>query len=1247
MATADELLAGAMTEVEQVLIINWETRTIDIPKTITNIGVESDDDVKYLKFRAPRYYHGTDLSEFTVRINYLNANKEGDVYSPVDVTVADDAIEFTWVVGRFATMYQGDVKFNVCMILTGADDVIDQEVNTTPSVLPVLEGLETAEAVVEEDRDAMTAVVLEALERAQGTDLKGEPGYTPVKGVDYYTEAEREEFVERVVQDTQGVFANALKGNASGTVIRVDDVSPVEHTVKARVRGKNRACISKIVRTTSSDAEVNGSVLSIRRTNTNETWSNVYIEIGDYSEFIGKKLTVSLNGHNTYSWTLNLVGLDDSNKLIDGIVGVGVTNAKASLIATVPYMIGATKLALRFVSGNNHIATDDIYTFDNIQVEEGSVATTYEPYIDPTSVTVTACGKNLIDVKDVSLTDYTGYYHEISTGFEPVVGGQYVLSLDFVCDVYPTSVAVGCGVNNFESELTPFCAKDFDAGGHLEVPFVWNITEENIQKGETKLAIRVPRYNKSTTFSATVRNFQLEVGDTATEYEPYVGADYTPSADGTVDIVSVSPTMTLMTDTPGVTIEAEYSKDLNKSSAGSPVMIVEVTERWVGDEKQKFASHTPAQIYEHVMNGGTVILNGRGDIHCTLTQINSDGNYAAFLCHTDFYEDEIYNIYEDGSVEYTVVQPEDSSNKVENIDECHNPEYQYPTVQAVKDYVDEHGGGGSCITGGGAPTTATEGAVGCLYMDTGTGDMYKCTAVENGVYTWVQVDVGTVKTVNGTPPDKNGNVTVAVEDGAITYDKLSEDVKTMIADSSDQTASASAVDEDKLRLFARCFNGSGETESFVFFADPHLLQDNTLTAMQSNMQTYLGFMKNYYEATPTSFVLCAGDWIGNGDTKEQACFKLGLLDSFMRKNFHPYYPVLGNHDLNYQGVDDTGVIGTGTLTNETIRNLMFRENGNTYYSFNGQNTTFYVFESGSDWRPAMNDFRWEQIAWFANKLLEDNAAHSAIAIHIFSENTYVAATFASNVLSVAQAYNNRTTLTLNDVDYDFTSATGRVEFLLAGHTHGDNVLMVNGIQVITTTHMRDGSIPTFDLCLADYTNRKLYLERVGTGSSRRIVYLDEDRVDIETDTETETESEIYLARGFNEMGRYLYPTSYRSVYVALNDVSGSTAYLQRDGYAYDNVDWNNYYLIAIPSGKTQVTVTCPSTVKWGVHSGTAAAFQQAGGSLPHDSGWQPTGGGTYTFPDGAEAFSIVFNDNANNDMTAESYDTSEFSLTFN
>ena len=41
-----------------------------------------------------------------------------------------------------------------------------------------------------------------------------------------------------------------------------------------------------------------------------------------------------------------------------------------------------------------------------------------------------------------------------------------------------------------------------------------------------------------------------------------------------------------------------------------------------------------------------------------------------------------------------------------------------------------------CIKGEGAPTTSTEGAVGCFYIDTLVGTLYKCTAASSGNYTW-------------------------------------------------------------------------------------------------------------------------------------------------------------------------------------------------------------------------------------------------------------------------------------------------------------------------------------------------------------------------------------------------------------------------------------------------------------------------------------------------------------------------------
>lgn len=68
------------------------------------------------------------------------------------------------------------------------------------------------------------------------------------------------------------------------------------------------------------------------------------------------------------------------------------------------------------------------------------------------------------------------------------------------------------------------------------------------------------------TFNNTVFYPQIEIGEAITDYEPYIKPiQYTPNADGTVDgVVSISPSMTLQTDTDGVTVEAEYNKDTNK-----------------------------------------------------------------------------------------------------------------------------------------------------------------------------------------------------------------------------------------------------------------------------------------------------------------------------------------------------------------------------------------------------------------------------------------------------------------------------------------------------------------------------------------------------------------------------------------------------------------------------------------------------------------------------------------------------------
>lgn len=138
------------------IVINDDLRTMQIPDSITLLGVESDDDVNKIPFQMPKEYCGFDLSEFSARINYMNANGDGDVYVVEDLAVDGDdpaLMNFTWLVGRNACEYKGDTRFIVCLKKFDGNGDVVQEFNTTVYSLPVLEGLETTEAVVQQNAD--------------------------------------------------------------------------------------------------------------------------------------------------------------------------------------------------------------------------------------------------------------------------------------------------------------------------------------------------------------------------------------------------------------------------------------------------------------------------------------------------------------------------------------------------------------------------------------------------------------------------------------------------------------------------------------------------------------------------------------------------------------------------------------------------------------------------------------------------------------------------------------------------------------------------------------------------------------------------------------------------------------------------------------------------------------------------------------------------------------------------------------
>ena len=89
--------------------------------------------------------------------------------------------------------------------------------------------------------------------------------------------------------------------------------------------------------------------------------------------------------------------------------------------------------------------------------------------------------------------------------------------------------------------------------------FTWNSKYQNAR-------IYIQVNGVGMTFDGLVICPQIEVGTTVTEYEPHtVPVTYPATEDGTCEVTSIAPTMTLTTDTNGAVMDCEYNRDINKA----------------------------------------------------------------------------------------------------------------------------------------------------------------------------------------------------------------------------------------------------------------------------------------------------------------------------------------------------------------------------------------------------------------------------------------------------------------------------------------------------------------------------------------------------------------------------------------------------------------------------------------------------------------------------------------------------------
>lgn len=297
----------------------------------------------------------------------------------------------------------------------------------------------------------------------------------------------------------------------------------------------------------------------------------------------------------------------------------------------------------------------------------------------------------------------------------------------------------------------------------------------------------------------------------------------------------------------------------------------------------------------------------------------------------------------------------------------------------------------------------------------------------------------------------------------------------------------SSIELPEVQEFYRIKNSiEGEMTSFLFFTDPHLNENNSI------FEQYLLAIKDRFNRVPLEFCICGGDWLDNNDTNKQAYDKLSYINDYTNRLFgDQYYYILGNHDTNYQGrLTEDSEKFTGLLDHNTIVDLMFSKQGNSYYTIDSKCAKIFVLDTGIDWDNIMDDFRWEQIYWFAKELQGNDNQNVIVAMHIYTNDLETPTIFSGSIMRVIEAYNNKTEISLNGYQYDFKDSIGNVACVLCGHCHKDFVIEASSIPIIGVTHLKDGNIPSFDFCVFDWKQNILNLIRVGTGVNRCVKLLE-------------------------------------------------------------------------------------------------------------------------------------------------------------
>ncbi len=380
------------------------------------------------------------------------------------------------------------------------------------------------------------------------------------------------------VYESVSALSNALKGKKTGSVVRIDDVSPVSHNMNVHVQSENLIPFPYTYLTTNNgvgSVTKNGVTFTVNEDRVITVSGNVSTDY-IYSDVILGKVNVQSDTYYTISYEGDL-GAHDKIRVFSStnrlLANVGAADAIKTFKVTYDDAKGDNTVTIRLVRiSYEETATDCTF---RPKLELGSTATPYVDYVDVSGAVLKSQGKNLIPSGKGDSTTKTsnGITFTRKSDGSVVANGTATATATYSLNFSAQKFLLPAGNYTLSGCLKNGSASTYRLDLATEDTTVFSDTGNGrsvLIPPNIKVNIIAIYVSAGTTVSNVVFRPQLELGTVATEYEPYKsGSSHYVESDGSIagGVDNVSPTTTLTCDEANTVIVAEYNRDINKAFA--------------------------------------------------------------------------------------------------------------------------------------------------------------------------------------------------------------------------------------------------------------------------------------------------------------------------------------------------------------------------------------------------------------------------------------------------------------------------------------------------------------------------------------------------------------------------------------------------------------------------------------------------------------------------------------------------------